>query len=129
MMTDYGKIIAQNLKRIAFENDRTQADICRDLHLSDSTVSSWFNGTRIPRMDKIDLLAHYFNCTRSDIMEYHKNPKHTYYLDDETAKIAQEILEDRDLHALLDSAKGNSPENLRMVSDLLKKLKGTNPDG
>ena len=72
MDKDYGKIISQNLKRIAYENDRTQADICRDLKLSDSTVSSWFNGSRIPRMSKIDLLAHYFNCTRADIMEPHK---------------------------------------------------------
>ena len=72
MDKEYGKIIAQNLKRIAYDNDRTQADICRDLKLSDSTVSSWFNGTRVPRMDKIDLLAHYFNCTRADIMEPHK---------------------------------------------------------
>lgn len=72
MDKDYGKIISQNLKRIAYENDRTQADICRDLKLSDSTVSSWFNGSRIPRMSKIDLLTHYFNCTRADIMEPHK---------------------------------------------------------
>lgn len=72
MDKDYGRIIAQNLKRIAYDNDRTQADISKDLNLSDSTVSSWFNGTRIPRMDKIDMLAHYFNCTRVDIMEPHK---------------------------------------------------------
>lgn len=69
MIKDYGKVISQNLKRIAYENDRTQSDICRDLNLNDSTVSSWFNGSRIPRMSKIDLLAHYFNCKRSDIME------------------------------------------------------------
>ena len=69
MIKDYGKIIAQNLKRIAYENDRTQSDICRDLKLNDSTVSTWFNGSRVPRMEKIDLLAHYFNCTRADIME------------------------------------------------------------
>lgn len=69
MIKDYGRIISQNLKRISYENDRTQADICRDLHLSDSTVSSWFNGSRIPRMDKIDLLCNYFNCKRADLME------------------------------------------------------------
>ena len=69
MIKDYGKIISQNLKRISYENDRTQSDICRDLNLNDSTVSAWFNGTRIPRMDKVDLLTHYFNCTRADIME------------------------------------------------------------
>ena len=34
---DYGKIIARNLKRIAYEHDRTQADISRDLDISKTT--------------------------------------------------------------------------------------------
>ena len=69
--TEYGKIISRNLKRIAYENQKTQADIARDLNLKQATVSSWMNGTRVPRMKKIDLLCHYFNCTRVDIMEEH----------------------------------------------------------
>lgn len=73
MQEDYGKIIAQNIRRIAWESQKTQADIARDLNLKQATVSSWMNGTRIPRMGKIDLLCHYFNCSRADIMEeYHE---------------------------------------------------------
>lgn len=60
MQEDYGKIIAQNIRRIAWESQKTQADIARDLNLKQATVSSWMNGTRIPRMGKIDLLCHYF---------------------------------------------------------------------
>lgn len=66
---EYAKIIAKNLKRIAYENNKTQADISKDLDLNKQTVSSWFRGERIPRMSKIDLLCGYFNCKRSDIME------------------------------------------------------------
>ena len=68
---DYGRIIAKNLKRIAYENGKSQADISRDLNISKQTLSSWMNGKRIPRMSKVDLLCSYFNCTRSDIMEIH----------------------------------------------------------
>ena len=67
--TEYGKVIARNLKRIAYDNQKTQAEIARDLHISPATLSSWMVGTRVPRMGKIDLLCHYFNCTRADIME------------------------------------------------------------
>lgn len=69
-MTDkeYRKVLARNLKRIAYENHKTQADIVRDLNLKQTTVSTWMSGTRMPRMEHIDLLAHYFNCTRADIM-------------------------------------------------------------
>ena len=67
--TEYAKVIAKNLKRIMYVNEKTQADLARDLKISKATISSWMNGTRIPRMDKIDLLCHYFNVARTDIME------------------------------------------------------------
>ena len=66
---EYAKVIAKNLKRIAYEHQKTQADIARDLRLNPGTVSSWMVGTRIPRMDKIDMLCNYFNCSRAEIME------------------------------------------------------------
>lgn len=66
---EYAKIIARNLKKIAYENKKTQADMSKDLKISKATISSWMNGTRIPRMSKIDLLCNYFNCRRSDIMQ------------------------------------------------------------
>lgn len=66
---EYGKVIAKNLKRIAYEHKKTQADIARDLHLNQGTVSTWMVGSRIPRMDKIDLLCNYFNVSRAEIME------------------------------------------------------------
>ena len=67
----YGRIIAKNLRRLLIEKDKTQADLCHDLKLNKGTVSSWCNGTRIPRMDKIDMLCQYLDCTRSDLMEEH----------------------------------------------------------
>lgn len=68
----YGRIIAKNLRRLLIERDKTQADLVRDLKLNKGTVSSWCNGTRIPRMDKVDMLCRYLNCTRSDLLEEHK---------------------------------------------------------
>ena len=70
---EYARIIAKNLRRIASDANKTQADISRDLHINKATVSSWINGTRVPRMDKVDMLAHYFNVTRADIMEENKD--------------------------------------------------------
>lgn len=63
------RIIAINLKRLAYEHGKTQADISRDLNISKQTLSTWMNGQRIPRMSKVDLLCHYFNCNRSDILD------------------------------------------------------------
>lgn len=72
---EYAKVIAKNLRNIAYNAGKTQADIAKDLNISKATVSSWMNGTRIPRMDKIDLLCHYFNVTRTSIMETETDPR------------------------------------------------------
>lgn len=66
---DYGKIISKNLKRIAYDRQKSQAEIVRDLGINQATISSWMNGTRVPRMDKIDMLCNYFGCTRTELME------------------------------------------------------------
>lgn len=71
---EYRKMIARNLKRLAYESGKTQADISKDLHINKGTVSTWMNGNRIPRMDKVDLLCSYFNCKRADIMEENPEP-------------------------------------------------------
>lgn len=68
---DYAAIVSMNLRRIANNAGKTQADICHDLKIGKSTVSSWFTGDRTPRMDKIDMLCRYFGVSRADIMEPH----------------------------------------------------------
>ena len=122
----YAKLVAKNLRNIAIANEKTQADIARDLKLSKATVSSWMNGTRLPRMDKVDLLCHYFNCSRADIMEDHSGE---YYAQTEAARMAQAAFDDPDLRALFDIAQNSSAENVRMVTDLLRRLKATNQNG
>ena len=68
---EYAKIIARNLRRIAYEKGKTQTDISKETGIHIATISSWMNGKRTPKMDKIDLLCNYFGCKRSDIMEPH----------------------------------------------------------
>ena len=83
MPKDYANIIAKNLKRIAYERHKTQADIVKDLHFDQSTVSTWMNGTRVPRMKKIDKLCEYLNCTRADLMEEDTTDRETQTSDEE----------------------------------------------
>jgi len=65
---EYGKIVAKNLKRLAYQTGKTQVEIAKELGINNATLSAWMNGTRIPKMDKIDMLANYFNVTRNEIM-------------------------------------------------------------
>ena len=65
----YKKIFAKNLNYYMKLNDKTQSDLINDLNFNKSAVSTWCNGTRLPRMDKVESLAQYFNINRSDLIE------------------------------------------------------------
>ena len=118
---EYGKIISKNLKRIAYEHQKTQSDISRDLNLKQVTVSSWMNGTRVPRMDKIDLLCHYFNCRRSDIMEEHED---SYYIDDEARDLAQFLFKNPEHRVLFDASRKIKKEDIQFVKEMIDRITG-----
>lgn len=63
------KIFAKNLNHYMTITGTKPADICRLLNVSKSTVSSWCNAQKVPRMDKIEALANYFNVLKSDLIE------------------------------------------------------------
>lgn len=121
-------IFANNLKKFLDIFGMSQADLSKRLGVSPQSVSNWCKGTKSPRMDKVDAICKIFHCRRSDLLE-EDNSERTYYLDDETAKLAQEMFDDPDLHALLDAAKDCRPEYIKSATQLLKTLKETNPDG
>ena len=50
-------------------NNKIQDDLVKDLGLKTSTISSWCNGQKLPRMDKIALLADYFGIHFSKLIE------------------------------------------------------------
>ena len=52
-----------------------------------------------------------------------------WYINDETAKIAQEIFEDPNKRALFYAARDRRPEDIKMAADMLERFKETNPDG
>lgn len=74
---EYAKLIAKNLKRLAYEHQKSQADISRALDINKQTISSWFRGERTPKMKNIDMLCDYFGVQRSDIME----EQNSFYLE------------------------------------------------
>ena len=125
---DYKRIFAKKLNFYMAKCGKTQNDLVRDFGYRASTVSDWCNGKKLPRMDKIQALADYFGVEKSDLIEDKpKNDK--YYLNPETASIAEQIYNDPNLRVLFDAARDSSPENMRLVAEMLKRMKDTNPDG
>lgn len=112
---DYAKLIARNLRRIFFEHDKTQTQVANDLGINKATLSSWMNGTRIPRMKKVDLLCHYFNCTRADIMEEHTDASWAYLLQ-------AYVGDNKELQSLLVDVTKLNRENREIIAQNVSRL-------
>ena len=63
------EIFAKNLKYYLnyYQTDRNT--ICSALDIPASTFSDWLNAKKYPRIDKLELLANYFNIKKSDLIE------------------------------------------------------------
>ncbi len=70
-MSDLGnkEIFAKNLNYYMTINKKTRVDVCRDLDIPYSTFTDWCNANIYPRIDKIELLANYFDIKKSDLVE------------------------------------------------------------
>lgn len=121
---DYKKIFSKNLNYFMALNGKTQVDIINDLNFNKSSVSTWCNGSRLPRMDKVDALAKYFGINRSDLIEDRSHLQSSgYYTNQETAHVAQKIFENKELRLLFDAAQDADPEDLETVHAMLLALK------
>ena len=124
------RIFAKRLKYYLELNRYSQADLARHMHVTTATTAKWCTGQTMPRIDKVQSICNWLGIKKSDLLEDHKNEtEHQYYLNPETARIAQQIYEDPDLHALFDAAADSDPKDMQMAADLLRRLKKTNPDG
>lgn len=116
------------LKNRRIELGLTMKEVSEMVGVSEATISRWESGDIANmRRNKISALANALQMPPAVIMGWEEPP--TYYVNPDTAKMAQELFEDSDMRVLFDAAKDSRPEDLKMAADLLKRLKETNPDG
>jgi len=101
--------------------------VCKAIGEPTGMISNWKAGRYQPKSDKIQKIADYFGVPVSYF--FNDESADQYYIDPETAKVAQEIFDDKNYRILFDAARGSRPEDLLMAAELLNRLKETNPDG
>ncbi len=70
-MSDLGNklVFASNLKKYMDLHNIDRNHLCRELGFKYTTVCEWLSAKKYPRIDKIELLANYFNIQKSDLIE------------------------------------------------------------
>lgn len=118
------EIYEQLLQKLGVSSYR----VCKETGIAQSVISSWKAGISSPKHDKLKKLADYFGVSVEYLLTG-KEPTDGYYVQGETAEVAQQIFEDKELRALFDAAKGARPEDVRMAAEMLRRFKATNPGG
>jgi transcriptional regulator with XRE-family HTH domain len=84
-----------------------------------------YGDTKSPSLDTMQALANALDCTLNDFSE---SDHQAYYLNSETAKIAQEIYDDPNLKILFDASQKATPDELRKFADMMKIMLGDHDD-
>lgn len=103
----------------------TLKEVATAVGVSEATVSRWESGDiENMRRDRIAALAAVLDISPGVIMGWEQPVRRdTYYMNLETAQIAQQIYEDKELRALFDAARDADPEALQAAQAMLKVLK------
>ncbi len=122
---EFNSKFSKRLRYYLSLNNMTQVELAKQLKVGTTSVYNWCNGIKTPRMDKIDAMCDLFHCKRSDLMEEKEdNPKSgIYYLNEETAKAAQEIFENKELRALFDVQRDMDADDLKALHNMALALK------
>ncbi len=63
------EVFVRNLKRHLNLSGKKKIEVAKAVGVSSGTFSDWLKGRSYPRMDKIQLLADYFDIKKSDLVE------------------------------------------------------------
>lgn len=63
------KTMAYNLKRLLQPTGLNIKEFSKIMGFKYTTVINWFKAERYPRIDKIEMMAAFFNVTKSDLVE------------------------------------------------------------
>ena len=97
---------------------------CKDTGISESTIYTWRKkkttcGAKIQKA-----VCEYFDVSADFLMNgEEKEEGRAYYLNEETAAIAQEIFENKELRMLFDASRNATPEDLLTVREMMLALK------
>lgn len=116
---DYKNIFAKNLKYYMGRDGATQMDLAKYLQVSQSTVSSWCNAEKMPRMDKVQALGKYFHCKNSDLLEEKTKSEDT---DDFRDRMKEEY------GALFDLVEKADEKQRKQIETIIKTIVGEDDD-
>lgn len=109
------ELFGENLRNQLIAKNKSQADISRNLKVTEASVSRWVNGLSVPRANMIDRLCLFLGCSVEDLTTDHNKP--VEYAPEDI--IAEQIKDNPRLMRLLFYAMKLSDSDLdKLIEDL-----------
>lgn len=126
-------ITAERLKEALTDRNLSAQELADKSNVSKSSISQYVNGTSKPSNISAGKLATVLGVNPLWLMgfdvekfEVLKKEDPTYYMDDETKQIAQQIYDNPTLKSLFDMSSKMTPERLKAHVEFMKSLMGDN---
>lgn len=127
--------LSKNIRFLRKKYNLSQQELADKFgYKSFTTIQKWEMGVSDPPAGIVKQLADLFKTDidtmmRIDIEKSELNQGDGYYINHDTHIKSQHLFDSTEMRLLFDAAKDSKPEDLQMAADLLRRLKGTNPDG
>ena len=63
------QIMARNIQRYMDQRGISRQQLCDALDIKYTTLRDWIKGITYPRIGKVEAMANYFGCEKSDLIE------------------------------------------------------------
>ncbi|MCI8630665.1 MAG: helix-turn-helix transcriptional regulator [Firmicutes bacterium] len=114
--------IGNKLKELREAAGYNKREVAEKLDMPYTTYNNYETGAREAGSETLKKIANLYGVSIDYIFE-NDTQSSAYYLDRETAEMAQEIYENPELRILFDASRKVSKEDLQLVVDMVKRLK------
>ena len=116
------EIMARNIKRYMDMKGVTNQQLCDALDFKYTTFMDWIKGVTYPRIGKVEAMANYFGCEKSDLIE-EKMTEEKEKDNDTLANIIVRMRTDEKYFSVVESLYDMDPSQIDAVSQMIQTLK------
>lgn len=113
------QIMARNIKRYMEQKGVTNQQICDALDFKYTTFMDWIKGVTYPRIGKVEAMAQYFGCEKSDLIE-EKLTAEKEKDNDAIVSIIVRMRMDKDFLSVVEALYALDTDKLNGVREMLK---------
>lgn len=124
-MKDSKQIMAENIKYYMEKKGITNQQLCDALNFKYTTFIDWINAVTYPRIGKIETMADYFHCSKSDLIEEHVT-REQHDTNSEIVEVIFKLRTSPELLKLCTILKDLDKEQIKSITAMIQQLYGKN---